>query len=349
MERIAQTWSIDLIVASVIFLTGILVFYVHTINISNETEESFNALSFDGDLIASMLLSEGFPSNWNKQNVITIGILADNKINQRKIDEFHALSLNDYQRTKSLFNTRYDYLFFLEDKKGIVNFGSCAIGSPDAIEADTSLAYFYQNTNEMLIEMQELGADIYTSKTAFFDNLNKYKTVLVEDPNFATTDINNNIAPFVQNGGNFLVSEKIIGGGGNALGISYEVKSSADTITVTAYDSNLRLNIGDTYNLKSSHSVSENGALNYLTIAEYSNGKDGIAKWNYGNGLIYYFADFEVTSGNNFQTETKNAVNKIMRKDCTIKTPENSKNLIKISRVSTYNNKPVTMNLYIWE
>ena len=45
---------------------------------------------------------------------------------------------------------------------------------------------------------------------------------------------------------------------------------------------------------------------NTETIAKYQNNKAAISKWNYDSGLVYYFSDFEVESGANFQNEVKN-------------------------------------------
>ena len=57
------------------------------------------------------MLSEGFPSDWNANNVVRIGILDEEKVNETKLDRFYSLSISDYPRTKNLFNTKYEYYF----------------------------------------------------------------------------------------------------------------------------------------------------------------------------------------------------------------------------------------------
>ena len=126
----AQAWGIDLMIASIMFISGIVVFYLYTLNTSDQSEEIINLLSYDGKIILDVLLSEGFPINWNEQNVINPGILTENKINQTKLEQFYALSLNEYERTKTIFNTRYEYYVFLSDNITINGEEKAGIGKP---------------------------------------------------------------------------------------------------------------------------------------------------------------------------------------------------------------------------
>lgn len=105
----AQAWGFDLIVASTVFLVGMIIFYVYAINNSAQSEEAYNRLSYDGNAIADSLLSEGSPADWNSANVVFIGILSQNEINSTKLLQFHDLSQNNYNKTKAMFNTPYNY------------------------------------------------------------------------------------------------------------------------------------------------------------------------------------------------------------------------------------------------
>ena len=53
-----------------------------------EAEENIDALFYEGKIIASSILSEGYPVDWNSENVVTAGILTDNKINETKVERF---------------------------------------------------------------------------------------------------------------------------------------------------------------------------------------------------------------------------------------------------------------------
>lgn len=111
----AQAWGIDLIVGVIIFSIGVLIFFIYSINHSGEAKESLEGLSYEGNTLFSNILSEGYPKDWNESNVIEIGILDNNKINETKLERFYYLSKDNYKETKSIFNTRYDYYFSFEN------------------------------------------------------------------------------------------------------------------------------------------------------------------------------------------------------------------------------------------
>jgi len=110
----AQAWGFDLMVAAIIFMFGVFAFYLYSIN-QGDSEEIINSLSSDGKLVASFILSEGFPEDWSLTNVAKIGILTGSRINETKLESFFTLSAADYNKAKSLLNTKYNYYFFLDE------------------------------------------------------------------------------------------------------------------------------------------------------------------------------------------------------------------------------------------
>ncbi|MBU0761279.1 MAG: hypothetical protein KJ600_03370 [Nanoarchaeota archaeon] len=111
--NLAQAWGFDLIVAMVIFLTGIVFFYMFALNYPGGEEEKFQELQHDGELIADSLLSEGSPVDWDASNVIRIGLLSGDKINESKVGNFSAL---DYATAKSLFRVRNNFFVYFGDE-----------------------------------------------------------------------------------------------------------------------------------------------------------------------------------------------------------------------------------------
>ncbi len=110
MEKKAQGWGFDLVVASIIFSFAIVFFYIFAINYSTVGEENFNNLAYEGQLAAESILSEGYPADWNNNTVVRIGILSQNKINQTKLERFYNMAnSSEYNRTKVLFNIAHDY------------------------------------------------------------------------------------------------------------------------------------------------------------------------------------------------------------------------------------------------
>jgi hypothetical protein len=95
-------------------------------------------LIYDGNIITDNILSEGTPKDWNSSNVITIGILSDNKINETKIERFYNLSNMSYAFTKNLFNTRFDYFFFLTENLSLPSEEIRGIGKPGTDPASIS-------------------------------------------------------------------------------------------------------------------------------------------------------------------------------------------------------------------
>ena len=130
MKKSGQVWSMDIVIAFIIFLSAIIILFVYSINYSGEVEKTYDKLSYDGDIIMESLFLEGHPKDWNFGNVINIGITSNNKINETKLERFYNLVQDDYPRTKILFNTNYDYYFFLQDNITISPLEIEGIGKP---------------------------------------------------------------------------------------------------------------------------------------------------------------------------------------------------------------------------
>lgn len=132
MKTKAQIWSLDLMAGLALFLVGIMIFFVYSLNQPSQAQETLSLLTYDGKIIADNLLSEGYPSNWNPSNAITIGLTTSKKINQTKLETLYQMIYtdNNYTKTKNLFNTGYDFYFFL-DQNMTVSAGSIeGIGKP---------------------------------------------------------------------------------------------------------------------------------------------------------------------------------------------------------------------------
>jgi len=127
----SQSNSIDLMIASTIFGLGIIVFLIYSINGPNESAETIDSLYGDGESISEIILSEGNPEDWDYNNVDKIGILTDNKIDERKLEAFYDLSINNYSFTKRSFNTLYDYYFIIDDNVSINGNNINGIGKPN--------------------------------------------------------------------------------------------------------------------------------------------------------------------------------------------------------------------------
>ena len=98
----SQAWGIDLMIAMVIFSVGLVSFYFYSLNSGEEANGITDQLFYDGNIIANDILSEGYPLNWGTEDVVKIGIISDNRINETKLNNFYLLS-NSSTVTFSLF------------------------------------------------------------------------------------------------------------------------------------------------------------------------------------------------------------------------------------------------------
>lgn len=109
INKKAQAWGFDIIVAVGIFVIGLITFFLYTINYPTGEQEKVDELLYEGNVIADNLISEGYPDNWTTSIVSKIGLLTDNKISQEKLESFNQLSLSNYGRTKTMLGTKYNY------------------------------------------------------------------------------------------------------------------------------------------------------------------------------------------------------------------------------------------------
>jgi hypothetical protein len=157
----SQAWGLDLIIAMVIFSVGITAFFVYSINYSREAEENFNLMKTEGDFIFNNILSSGYPSDWSAENVVVIGISDDGKINETKLERFFELANNDYDRTKFLFNTRYNYFFFFLDNMTIGSSVVRGIGKPGTVPENINSKNLVKITRMVSYKNKPMTAYIY--------------------------------------------------------------------------------------------------------------------------------------------------------------------------------------------
>jgi hypothetical protein len=133
-NKYGQAWGVDLMVAMIIFSVGIIVFLIYSVNYSRDMKENYEVLAYEGKIVSDSILSEGYPVEWNSENVVRIGILSENKIDQNKLDEFYNLAQMNYTLTKRLLNTRHNYYFLVEgnitvNSEEVEGFGEPGINS----------------------------------------------------------------------------------------------------------------------------------------------------------------------------------------------------------------------------
>lgn len=126
----SQIFSLDLVIAAIIFTTGLILFYKYSLDLVGSQQDSAGNLIVNANSLSNSLLSRGYPLGWNKTNVILIGICDNEKrINESKLTMFSEL---DYKQTRTLLSTHNDYYLFFESMDGdFININNTkGIGKP---------------------------------------------------------------------------------------------------------------------------------------------------------------------------------------------------------------------------
>jgi len=365
-------WFTDFVIGTLIFTLMLIWYYTYTTNISKQDSLTANDLISDAESMSSSVLLSGFPDNWDASTVQGIGVTNNNqRINKTKFNEFMKIN---YNKSKKLFGTVYDYLIFFTDDNGtVINVeGICGIGSSNVnITYNIKSAYYYDNNNDAFLKdfmMNTLDADVYSAQPgyddfdALADNINSYGFVVIEHSLLSTSVFNNNkgkIEDFVENKGLLMLSGEIVSAQGKEMiGVKFYKKSgqseSDRNSTVALEDEFLAFAVGENIMFRQAYYVeNQSDANNFTEIVKFNNdNKAAIARWTYGSGKVFYFSDFDASYFNgNFVEEVTEAIKKWGNFRCSPINMSNIqyKNLVKIDRFLIYNSKPVKMVLYLWQ
>ncbi|MBS3085589.1 hypothetical protein J4225_02790 [Candidatus Pacearchaeota archaeon] len=97
----AQAWSLDVVVAIVIFMAGVIILYVYAINYVNQGGQQLDDLLYQGNTAAELLLGDD-----------ELGLVSNGKINQDKLNDFYA---SDYKLKKMRLGVKDDFYFILQN------------------------------------------------------------------------------------------------------------------------------------------------------------------------------------------------------------------------------------------
>jgi len=111
----SQIFSLDMVIAAVLFTAGLIFFYKYSIDLMESQQDVAGNLATNANLLSNFIISQGYPVGWNKTNVIIIGISDNKRINETKVKMFSEI---DYEQTRSLLSTHNDYYLFFENSAG---------------------------------------------------------------------------------------------------------------------------------------------------------------------------------------------------------------------------------------
>lgn len=111
MQKRGQAWGFDLLVGSMVFVVALIGFYLYGVNYNSSDTSPALELEKQGRAIADLLISEGYPIDWDEASVTTPGLMTQNKLNETKVLRFKNLIDSDYGSTKSLLKTNKEVYF----------------------------------------------------------------------------------------------------------------------------------------------------------------------------------------------------------------------------------------------
>jgi len=233
----------DFVIGMIVFSLVLISYYTYTTNISKEDSSATDNLISDAKIVSSSLTTSGYPDNWDVNTVIRIGFTDSyNRIDNAKFGQFAQIN---YNKTKKLLGTIYDYfLYFVNESGDVQNVeGYCGTGIGEVnISYDLSAAYYYQNRDEeqFLKSFMEdtFSATVYCdggpkcdflSFSQFTTDINNYDFIVVEHPTWSTAEFNSfeSVAdPWTQNGGILFVGGQLPSSNQHeAFGVEFNKKS----------------------------------------------------------------------------------------------------------------------------
>ena len=374
-----QFFSSDFIASAVIFIFLLLLLLPlwNEIIFQIADAEAKKNLQIAASSISELLVKvPGSPANWTPDDVGSIGLV--NKVRVLNLTKFEYLRQVDYEDAKELLGiNQYNFSINVTNEYGLLATSGIA-RSP--------VAYFSADKEELksVIANSGLTWDFYWGHdlpgtepdhedSRFFyeaskaDALNAllvnassrgaYRTVIVEEPDLALSDVNQTaLSSFLADGGRFMLEGR--GFAGNLIIEGYGANSSTDAPAdgiALAPDWFVRSGLNDTVTFQSAqwavHSESD-GALT-IEVADLLNLSRGlIASWNHGPGRLYYISDANGMVGGSQLTSALNIAGQRLEYGVY---PTDTENVVIANRLVVYEGSAEDgrqlgrMRLVIWE
>ena len=374
MNSKSQAWFMDFAIALLLFTFTLVVYFSYTNNIQKQEQGNVDVMLKDAKSISNSLALDGYPDDWNNLTVIRIGITDDQNLNSTKLKTFKKLN---YTLARQKFATPYDFfVYFVNEKGEVLNINTvCGAGFP-LINTTYNIksAYYYQDPSDSFLldfMRDEFNADIYFGDNptdnndidSLISNLSKYNFLMMEHPLLGGGEYNNfkdELNNYSSRGGLFMLSGELTASQGKELvGVDFFKKSGQATTdrnsTVNNTDQYLALNVGQNIVFAQAYYVeNKSEAVSFKQLATFNNdGKNALSKWKYGNGTIYFFSDFDITSFNgNFVDLVEEAALSFIEGTCNpinLTISISPKDLVKTERYLSYKSKLVKMIVYVWQ
>jgi hypothetical protein len=161
-KKRGQLWSIDLVIAVIIFLMGLFFFYKFAFTTQTTQADTLNDLTLHAEIVSSFIMSPGDPADWTNETVNSLGITDGNfRLQQDKVQRFFNMMPDEYNRTRRLLSTSKHYQIRFVDNVGmpvvVGNVSSIGLNStqinPESIVALTRFGFYNSQIVQVMVEV----------------------------------------------------------------------------------------------------------------------------------------------------------------------------------------------------
>jgi hypothetical protein len=362
-----QVISADFALAILVLLMVVGFVFTRWVRIMAETQEvrersELIDKAFDA---TNALLTEGVPTRWHVQDVISLGLVNDRKLNETKIRTLWNLG---YERVRTLLGL-LGYELELEV--------SDALGNPIRIGGVVRepVAYFAKDPDDIEIRDMLNGSglvwdfywagpgdpppvdaryvyvdDITTLFKQMVANLTSYRTLITEDPHVNVNDLTQAERDALTNfvaGGNSLLHvqhpEDLIEIFGPSPGHPISDRGTVVSLNEILPDAT----IGDGYvfeqSTKSFDAIASPIPLKVIMEVAGDANRCILCKWSYGEGVIYYMPDASDEKG-----EALRGMDVVGRLAEFGREPTDALDVVKSERISTLEGEIAFLTILVW-
>ena len=379
-------WTLDfaagifIFVAALLLTTGLL--------IDSFSDRSFSYVQKDATALANALFSEGYPRNWDESDVVQAGLLWDGRLSERKLEALARMTPDARAR---VLPSVHRYAIVVEDVNGTVQgIGSlCAIGMDEfPTEANASLyerrlAYYARSGGPQQLRAfaEAHAADLFFDGnfSSLIDEGFRYGIVLLENPRLdllVTSSLANESATdatlreslrTLANGGPIIV---VTGDTGIPILGSNTTSGVTDVSAVAIYDDPfVSLEPGATIDFSTKMTAlsylpdgygtlgNRGGAQKPLLLLAATANQTTAARWQYQDGVVYYFQDTIGTYTNSTGSEDwKSTLERILGEmlvraayNCTVDPAAlDAENVVPITRVAALRGATRVIKIFVW-
>lgn len=339
-----QVWFIDYMVATVIFIIAILMYYGINENLTQKDEVELKELALEISSMSSGLLTEGHPHNWSSTNVERPGLLTEKRLDLEKYYQFANLN---YNTAKYLFGTTHEFNILFRDATGNLRYltKTCGAGYNLNSSLQTIDKAAYYSNEHISVTLSDVDYYNLSSLDNLTNKMSEYSLIILEDSKLQL-NYSDLLLEYVNEGGVIIASEQIINNESYELWHTKFRNVSSCNSTVIAEHDFVNLNKSDLVNFDNCYTATGNiMALTNLTNTTPAS----IAKIKYGSGEVFFFSDFNGSSLSKNISSIVFELSEFLRTGtCNEPALDESDNLVSITRFVVNRNKIYKMEALVW-